>query len=59
MESFDDLPTPFRSVTNLVSGEGKVFGTGVLADALLQDLPVYAARQKGADIVNWVASGGA
>jgi len=35
MESFDDLPTPFRSVaTNLVTGEEVVFRKGVLADAL-------------------------
>jgi NTE family protein len=35
LDSFDDLPTPFRCVaTNLVSGEEEVFGKGVLADAL-------------------------
>ncbi len=35
MESFDDLPTPFRAVaTNLVTGEEEVLRKGVLADAL-------------------------
>ncbi len=35
LESFDDLPTPFRAVaTNLVTGEEEVFRKGVLADAL-------------------------
>jgi NTE family protein len=33
--SFDDLPTPFRSVaTDLVTGEARVFANGRLADAL-------------------------
>lgn len=35
MDSFDDLPTPFRAIaTNLVTGEEEVFRKGVLADAL-------------------------
>jgi NTE family protein len=35
LDSFDDLPTPFRCVaTNLVTGEAEVFRQGVLADAL-------------------------